>query len=235
MTKDPDDVTVRQVNIDPGKDKVIALTFDDGPSDEYTQDILDLLKKYDAHATFFVVGERLEENWGKKLVAKEHSAGHQVCTHSYDHARAAGGTDMTGMSAEKQIQEITKGKQMISKAIDGDVSSVVRVPGGNLTANTCRLIAPFVSAEIGWNIDTGDWEMPGTEKILKNLKLASTGDIILCHDGGGDRHETVEALNDFLKEYTSKGYKFITIDEMMQYDEAKQKDDTTASTAKYAS
>ena len=156
MTKDPDDVTVRQVNIDPGKDKVIALTFDDGPSDEYTQDILDLLKKYDAHATFFVVGERLEESWGKKLVAKENSAGHQVCTHSYDHARAAGGTDMTGMSAEKQIQEITKGKQMISKAIDGDVSSVVRVPGGNLTANTCRLIAPFVSAEIGWNIDTGD-------------------------------------------------------------------------------
>ena len=62
MTKDPDDVTVRQVNIDPGKDKVIALTFDDGPSDEYTQDILDTLKKYDARATFFVVGERLEES-----------------------------------------------------------------------------------------------------------------------------------------------------------------------------
>lgn len=62
QTKDPDDVTVRQVNIDPGKEKVIALTFDDGPSDEYTQDILDLLKKYDAHATFFVVGERLEES-----------------------------------------------------------------------------------------------------------------------------------------------------------------------------
>ncbi len=63
---------------------------------------------------------------------------------------------MTGKSAEKQIQEITKGKQMIAKAIDGDVSSVVRVPGGNLTANTSRLIAPYVSAEIGWNIDTSD-------------------------------------------------------------------------------
>lgn len=62
QTKDPDNVICRQVNINPGKDKVIALTFDDGPSDEYTQEILDLLKKYDAHATFFCVGERLEEN-----------------------------------------------------------------------------------------------------------------------------------------------------------------------------
>ena len=56
---------------------------------------------------------------------------------------------MTGMSAEKQIQEITKGKEMIAKAIKGNVSSVVRVPGGNLTTNTARLIAPYVTAEIG--------------------------------------------------------------------------------------
>lgn len=235
QTKDPDNVVVRQVNIDPGKDKVIALTFDDGPSDEYTQEILDLLKKYDAHATFFVIGERLEESWGKKLASKEVSAGHQVCTHTYDHARPAGGTDMTGMSAEKQIKEITKGKEMIAKSINGDVSSVVRVPGGNLTTNTARLIAPFVTAEIGWNIDTGDWEMPGKDKILKNLKLASSGDVILCHDGGGDRSETVAALGEFLNEFTSKGYKFITVDEMMQYDEAKSKNNTTASTSKYTS
>lgn len=228
QTKDPDNVVVRRVNINPGKDKVIALTFDDGPSEDHTQDVLDLLKEYDAHATFFVVGERLEEAWGRKLVAKEANAGHQVCTHTYDHARAAGGTDMTGMSAEKQIWEITEGKKMISRAIDGDVSSVVRVPGGNLNSVTSRLIAPFVSAEIGWNIDTGDWEMPGSEKIYKNMCLASSGDVILCHDGGGDRSETVEALKDFLKEYSLKGYKFITIDELMQYEEAKQNfDDDT--------
>ena len=76
--------------------------------------------------------------------------------------------------------------------------------------------------------------MPGKDKILKNLKLASTGDIILCHDGGGDRSETVAALEEFLKEYSTKGYRFITIDEMMEFGEAKSKDDTTASTSKYA-
>ena len=77
--------------------------------------------------------------------------------------------------------------------------------------------------------------MPGKDKILKNMSLASTGDIILCHDGGGNRSETVSALEEFLNEFSSKGYKFITIDEMMQYDEAKSKNDTTASTSKYNS
>ena len=76
--------------------------------------------------------------------------------------------------------------------------------------------------------------MPGSDTILKNMELAASGDVILCHDGGGDRSETVKALEQFLKDYTSKGYKFITIDELMQYDEAKQQDDATASTSKYA-
>ena len=76
--------------------------------------------------------------------------------------------------------------------------------------------------------------MPGVKTILKNMELAATGDVILCHDGGGDRSETVEALEQFLKDYTNKGYRFITIDELLQYDEAEQKNDTTASTSKYA-
>ncbi len=76
--------------------------------------------------------------------------------------------------------------------------------------------------------------MPGADVILKNMKLAASGDVILCHDGGGDRSETVEALEKFLKDYSSKGYKFITIDELLEYDEAEQKDDATASTSKYA-
>ena len=77
--------------------------------------------------------------------------------------------------------------------------------------------------------------MPGAKNILKNMELAASGDVILCHDGGGDRSETVEALEQFLKDYSAKGYRFITIDELLQYDEAAQKDDTTASTSKYAS
>ena len=223
QTKNPENVTCTQYNINPGNDKVIALTFDDGPSDEYTGKILDLLKKYSAHATFFVIGERIEEKWGKNLVAREQEEGHQVCTHTYDHARAAGGTDITLMSAEKQIEEVTKGKSAIAKAIKGDVSSVVRLPGGNLSELTCRIIAPYVSAEIGWNVDTGDWKMPGSNIVLQHLKLASAGDVVLCHDGGGDRSDTVEALGQFLKEYNEKGYKFITIDELMKYSPAKQK------------
>lgn len=223
QTKDPSNVICSQYNIDTNKEKVIALTFDDGPNQEYTQQVLDLLKKYSAHATFFVIGERLEEKWAKNLVAKEEEEGHQVCTHTFDHARAVGGTDITLMSAEKQVQEVTKGKEAIAKAIKGEVSSVVRLPGGNLSPLTCRLIAPYVTAEIGWNIDTGDWEMPGSSVIYEHLELATAGDIILCHDGGGDRSETITALGKFLKDYSEKGFSFITIDELMKYNPAKQK------------
>lgn len=64
--------------------------------------------------------------------------------------------------------------------------------------------------------------MPGASVVLKRLELASSGDIILCHDGGGDRSDTVEALETFLKDYSLKGYSFITIDKLMEYDAAKQ-------------
>lgn len=149
QTKAPGNVVCQYQNANPGSDKVLALTFDDGPSDEYTQKILDVLKKYNAHATFCVIGENCEDSWGKKLLQAEDAAGHQICTHSYDHARPVGGSDMTIMSAEKQIQEITKGQNLIAQAIGHDASTVVRLPGGNINANTVRLIAPYVTAELG--------------------------------------------------------------------------------------
>lgn len=235
QTKDPQDVTVKQYNVDPEQDKVIALTFDDGPSEEYTEQILSILKKYNAHATFFVIGENVDESWGQKLVKKEDSEGHQVCTHTYDHARGVGGTDITVMSAEKQIQEIVKGQESIAKALKKDASKVCRLPGGNMNAITARLIAPYVNAEIGWNVDTGDWKSPDVDKLIDNMESASSGNVVLCHDGGGDRGNTVKAIEKFLDDYTKKGYKFITIDELMQYKTAPQKasDKNTISTYSY--
>ena len=68
--------------------------------------------------------------------------------------------------------------------------------------------------------------MPGKSKVLSNMKLAASGDVILCHDGGGNRQQTVDALAEFLKEFSAKDYKFITIDELMEYEEAEQKGDS---------
>lgn len=225
QTQDPSDITCQNYNPNPGKDKVIALTFDDGPSEDYTQSILDVLAKYNAKATFFVIGEQVEEDYGKKLVNKEANAGHLVCTHSYDHGRPAGGVDITSMSAEGQIKEVTKGQETIAKALGNkQVSTICRLPGGNINAVTLRLIGKYVTSEIGWSLDTKDWTMPGKEKILSALNQSSSGEIILCHDGGGDRSQTVEAISEFIKSYTDKGYKFITIEEMMKYPEAPQSD-----------
>ncbi|MDO5329597.1 MAG: polysaccharide deacetylase family protein [Coriobacteriia bacterium] len=223
MTEEPHDITCKNYNPNPGKDKVIALTFDDGPSEEYTNKILDLLQKYNAKATFFVIGEQVEEDYGKSLVAKENAAGHLVCTHTYDHGRAVGGTDITSMSAEKQIMEVTKGQETIAKALGNkQVSTICRLPGGNINAVTLRCIGKYVTAEMGWSLDTKDWTCPGKEKILSALNQSSSGEIILCHDGGGERSQTVAAVEEFLKSYTEKGYKFITVEEMMNYPESPQ-------------
>ena len=75
--------------------------------------------------------------------------------------------------------------------------------------------------------------MPGADKIYKNMSLAASGDVILCHDGGGNRNQTVEALEKFLKDYSQKGYSFITVDEMMEYEAAKQKDSSTPPISTY--
>ena len=220
QTKEPDNITCNYYNVNTGDDKVIAFTFDDGPSDEYTQEILDLLNKYDAHATFFTIGENTEEEWGKKLVRKEEEAGHLVCSHTYDHARASGGVDVTLLNAEEQIQEITKGQSVLSSALGHKCSNIMRLPGGNLNETTIRLMSPYVSAEIGWNVDTGDWSCPGKNKILNAMKQASSGDIILCHDGGGDRSQTVAALKEALPYLKEKGYSFVTVEELMNYPKA---------------
>ena len=80
-----------------------------------------------------------------------------------------------------------------------------------------RAIGPKVSAEIGWDIDSQDWRRPGSAAIANQIKSAWPGAIILMHDGGGDRSQTVEALKDALPYLKEQGYRFVTIDELMSY------------------
>lgn len=202
---------------DTGDDKVVALTFDDGPWPGSTEAILDTLAEYDAKATFFTVGERFDDA-GKALVKRAHDEGHQICTHSYDHARGDGkSVDLGLMSAEQQIEEVTKGYDAIRDVIGEDPSTAFRTPGGNFGPAVQKNLAPYITSEIGWSIDSGDWRLPGAEAIAEQLESAWSGAIILCHDGGGDRSQTVEALKTALPYLKEQGYRFITIDEMLKY------------------
>lgn len=201
---------------DVGDDKVIALTFDDGPWPQTTREILSILKQNDAHATFFAVGEQCAENASimKEVVA----AGNQIATHSYDHANGSGrGVDMTLMSSQEQIDEIEKGFKAIEDAIGQPVTRIMRAPGGNYHGTLVTNLKPYVGAEIGWDVDSRDWTKPGVDAIVNQILTVKPGQIVLMHDGGGDRSQTVEALRKALPILKKEGYEFITIDELLSY------------------
>lgn len=206
-------------NANPGGEKVVALTFDDGPWST-TGELLDLLKEYDVKATFFTIGKQIADQPDTmKQMAKD---GHQIATHSWDHAAGSGGgVDMTHMTEAEQIEEVQKGQEAIAKATGQEASKVFRSPGGNFFDEIIWTLQPYITSEIGWNVDTEDWRQPGAEAIAEAIMSAKSGDIILMHDGGGDRTQTIDALRVALPYLKEKGFKFVTIDELLAYDDVK--------------
>ena len=200
-----------------GDDKVIALTFDDGPWKDTTAEILDVLKENDAHATFFTIGKQIADH--SDVVKRAHDEGHEICTHTWDHAAGSGqGVNLTYMTADEQIQEVQKGFQAIKDVIGEDPVRIMRAPGGNFKGDIVWTLQPYIDAEIGWNVDTEDWRRPGADTIASRIMKAKPGSVILMHDGGGDRSQTVEALKKALPQLKQEGYRFVTISELLQYD-----------------
>lgn len=217
VTQEPVNALRRNVSPDVGDDKVVALTFDDGPWPESTAAVLDVLAENGAKATFFTVGNRIDGE-GADLVKRAAAEGHQICTHSYDHAAGDGKSVNLGyMKPEDQVAEVQKGYEAIEAATGTEASHVFRAPGGNYGEDVMRNVGPLVSAEIGWNIDSQDWRKPGVGAIVDQIKSAWPGAIILMHDGGGDRSQTVEALKEALPYLNSQGYRFVTMDELLSY------------------
>ena len=216
VTKEPSDIVCVRSNPDVHGEKVIALTFDDGPLNEYTEPILDILEENDAKATFFMVGTNVNDAT-LPLIERAHEEGHQVCTHSWSHASGSGkGADLGLMSPDEQVDEISKGQEVLADAIGEDASKVVRFPGGNLDEALVTNVSPYVTYEIGWSIDSYDWQKPGADAICSQIVSAQPGDIILMHDGGGDRSQTVQGLRQALPQLRKDGYRFVTVDELLE-------------------
>ena len=216
VVKDPVDSGYRIYTADVGEDKVIALTFDDGPWETTTDQILDVLEANGAKATFFTIGNQISYNADK--IQREHDLGCQVCTHTWDHASGSGqGVNITYMSADEQINEIQQGYAAIKEALGEEPSHVTRSPGGNYYGETVSILEPYIDAEIGWDVDTEDWRLPGADAIYERIMSVQPGQVILCHDGGGDRSQTVEAVSRAVPELVAQGYKLVTIDELLAY------------------
>ena len=220
QTQEVSDIVLDEHYAETGNDKVIALTFDDGPTEAYTPQVLDILEANDVHATFFTIGNQIKGN--EKIVKRAYQDGNQICTHSYTHGKglteSGDGLDLNSLSAEEQHKEIEYGLKAIEDATGETASRIMRAPGGSFSLTILKNIADLnIRGEIGWTVDTEDWQLPSVNTLIKSFESATSGDIILCHDGGGDRTNTIEALKTAIPYLKKQGYKFVTIDERMQY------------------
>lgn len=209
-------------------EKVIALTFDDGPWPDTTDQILDILEENGAKATFFTIGDQIASY--ADSVRRAHKLGCQVCTHSWDHAAGSGdGVNLTLMTSQEQIDEVLKGYQAIADALGEEPAHIMRAPGGNFYGSIIDTLWPYVDVEVGWDVDTEDWRLPGADAIAERILSAKSGQVVLMHDGGGDRTQTVEALRIALPQLVSAGYKLVTIDELLAYGRPSSASSTSAS------
>lgn len=214
-TKEPVDNIVQYYNVNSNGDKVIALTFDDGPWDKQTDEILDILEQNDAKATFFTVGQCISGH--EKELQRAASMGCEIGTHTWDHAEGSGqGVSLIKMSTDERKQEAQKGLEAIKNATGQEASTIFRCPGGNFDTSVATDLEGIVTAEIGWNVDTTDWKKPGADVIAQRIQSAGPGNIILMHDGGGDRSQTIEGLRQALPMLKEQGYSFITVQELLE-------------------
>jgi peptidoglycan/xylan/chitin deacetylase (PgdA/CDA1 family) len=184
---------------------IVYLTFDDGPS-SYTQQMLDAMAKYDAESTFFVLGKQAEAK--PDLIRGEAQDGHYVANHTYSHE------SLQGMSQETFIDEVEKTRQIILDialdlfSLDKDVR-YLRPPYGATDANTRQYAGDLGYAVVLWDIDPQDWRRPGAKVIADHIiSSVYPGAIVLMHDGGGDRVQSVTALETVLRELSNQGYVF---------------------------
>ena len=197
-------------------DPVIALTFDDGPWPDTTEQILDILQQYNAKATFFCIGNQIA-NYSSS-VKRAYDMGCEICTHTWDHAAGSGqGVSIAKMSPDEQISEVTRGMEAISQATGAEAPRILRAPGGNFYGDVITNLWSYLDAEIGWDVDTEDWARPGADAIYERILSVRPGQVILMHDGGGDRSQTVEALSRAMPVLVERGYRFVTVDELLAY------------------
>jgi len=175
----------------------VALTFDDGPSPDYTPQILDLLRTYGVKATFCVIGVNVRSH--PDLVRAIVRDGHTLCNHTWAHDLNLG-----RRSAEEIRSDLERTNDEIHLAVPGAPITYFRHPGGNFTPAAVKIARELGMASIGWTVDPRDWDTgrqgPAlTGRIVTVVeRCTAPGAIVLSHDGGGDRRWTVEAYRTLL-------------------------------------
>lgn len=205
-------VTIKAATLPPDQ-KVIALTFDDGPWPKSTAQVLDILKKNNIKGTFFVVGQNVKRypDLTRRIVAEGHSIANHTWHHWYHH-----------MNPQTAAYEVANTTDIIFKTT-GVKPGLFRPPGGIMTNGVVSYAKNNKYAIIMWSSDSIDYSRPAVPKLVNNIfKSAKPGGIVLMHDGGGDRARTVQALPEIINRFRKQGYKFVTVPELLEMQDQQQ-------------
>ncbi|MGA9039198.1 MAG: polysaccharide deacetylase family protein [Terriglobales bacterium] len=196
----------------PRGSKLLALTYDDGPNDPYTYQLLEVLAKHNVKATFFLMGKyvRLRPDIVRDVV----KAGHVIGNHTFTHP------NLIYRSGDQVREELVQCRRAITDAV-GEHSKLFRPPFGGRRPVTLRVVRELGLVPVMWNVTGYDWKATSAEYIEKRVtSKVCGGNVILLHDGshrsfGFDRSRTVIATDRVITRYKAEGYEFVTVPEMM--------------------
>ncbi|MDB6119249.1 MAG: peptidoglycan-N-acetylglucosamine deacetylase [Verrucomicrobiaceae bacterium] len=201
---------------------VIAYTFDDGPSPEYTPHLLDILKERNIKATFFLIGKSVS-TW-PDIVKRIVDEGHEIANHTWDHQQ------LTKLKESRVLQELQSTHDAIVKAC-GVAPILYRPPYGAASLSQRKMIHEKLGyPTILWDVDPEDWRSPKSIAKVHDqvLKQTRSGSIILCHD---IHKQTVDAMPSTLDELKSRGFQFVTVTQLLNLDAQTAKEAAIAAAA----
>lgn len=194
----------------------MALTFDDGPNDPHTLHLLDLLSKYQAKATFFLIGKYVRQR--PEIARAIQAAGHAIGNHTNNHP------NLIFVSAARLRQELEDCRKVLEDAI-GKPAPLFRPPFGGRRPNVLRTARSLGLEPVMWSVTGFDWDAKSADAIVKKVMTQvdsrgrKQGEIVLLHDGshlgfGTDRKYTVDATRVFLERYAAEGKRFVSVQEL---------------------
>ena len=197
------------VHINGPNQKMVALTFDDGPDDVVTPQIVEILNEYEVKGSFFFIGSEIEKN--REVVQKTDASGHLVLNHSYHH------NEMTKLTEEEMAEEIETTDKAI-EAIIGKKPSILRTPYGDTDERVVKVASKAGQKIVLWSIDTLDWSHNDSNRTVKNVvENVRNGDIILMHSASV-HGENSKALPILIEELKASGFEIVDLATLLNID-----------------
>jgi peptidoglycan-N-acetylglucosamine deacetylase len=189
--------------------RIVAITFDDGPNPLYTPQILEIFSEAKAKATFFMIGEQMKKH--PEVVKQVAEQGHEIGNHTFSHPM------LSQLSIDDCLAEIEQSEKL-AEELAGRKPAVFRPPYLDYNQDTVSILQQKGYPMIGaLNLEALDWEQPGVEHILeKSRDVVKGGGILIFHDGFGDRSQTIEAVRMLVSELTSQDYQLVTVSELLK-------------------